>query len=162
MDIITAKLGANMAISELTANGQIGYEEPAVTEKVFECTIPADGSEARIEGPIGLRTDCAYRVTVDGKAYDCHVDYGERVHINSADEAYPVYINGDWAYNGGTIVYPYYLYLRYKNPNEHDTDGHVIVEMPIKEATIHTIDPKYLAGTVATKADIFGAMEASY
>ena len=28
--------------------------------------------------------------------------------------------------------------------------------------TIHPIDPKYLPDTVATKADIFGAMEASY
>lgn len=28
--------------------------------------------------------------------------------------------------------------------------------------TVHTIDPKYLPDTVVTKADIFGAMEASY
>ena len=28
--------------------------------------------------------------------------------------------------------------------------------------TIHPIDPKFLPNTVATKSDIFGAMEASY
>lgn len=144
MDIITAKLGANMAISELVANRQIGYEEPAVMEKLFECTIPADGSAVRIEGPIGLRTDCDYRVTVDGKAYDCFVGYGEMVHIEGCDEDYPVSINGNWDYNEGTIIYPYYLNVRYNNPNEQGTDGHVIVEMVVKEATIHTIDEKYL------------------
>ena len=92
MDIITAKLGANMAMSELAKNGQIGYEEPTVWGKLFECTIPADGSEVRIEVPNGLRTDCAYRVTVDGKAYDCYVGCGEMVHIRSYDEDYPVWI----------------------------------------------------------------------
>lgn len=42
-----------------------------------------------------------------------------------------------------------------------EAEGYYVSRIEFAE-TIHTIDPKYLPSSVATKADIFGAMEASY
>lgn len=138
-------------INTLAENGQIGYGDPAVTEKVFECTIPADGSAVRVDGTFSFRYDAVFTVTVDGKTYDCSpriYTQGENFdicHVDYPNDNFPLDIHGraDGGNGMGTFEV-YYFDVKYKNPNEHDADGHVIVEIPIKEATIVPIDPKFI------------------
>lgn len=84
MDMITSRAGANMAMSELAKNGQIGYEEPEVTEKVFECTWTIDGVEQTQGYPYG-----GY-VPNDTKVHE--VVYTGIYHGNSTDGDNGIYI----------------------------------------------------------------------
>jgi hypothetical protein len=135
------------SVEELKKNGQIGYEEPAVSEKLFECTIPA-GQKYVIFGDYPGFTyirGSALRLTVNGKSYDCTIKIGETSRIECSDANFPLNVSSEVDRREGDIVYLYLFYVSYKNPNEQDlsADCSVIVET-IKEATIHTIDPKYL------------------
>jgi hypothetical protein len=152
MDVLTAKIGANMAISELTESGQVGYVTPPAFEKVFECIIPADGSTVSIAGPFTFKGENYERfvtVTVDGESYDCYVrlfNQGDDAEIEPVTGSMPCKITG--VCNGKyTSVYAMVENLKVRYKTAHDADGHVIVGQ-LGQPTIHTIDPKYLPSTV--------------
>lgn len=146
MDIITAKLGAKMAQSELKANGQVGYTSPP--ETVFQTALGEVEGISTYEAPgkLGLVVGNTYTVRLADGDYECVCVGGEVDGLEF-----------HWLGNGGLIGYA-------------DTgETFVVVEMEVSpevtevgwmttvidtnvgasctviaSETIHTIDPKYL------------------
>ncbi len=145
MDMITAKLSANMAISELVENGQVGRADVKKQTAAEPFVYPAgkngvDGIKANYEY---LIEEATYIVTIDGVEYKTvgrHNGYpiffiGNELLVDGNEdtgEPFGIELPDDGNLNWSRMV------LKEK-PTE---DTHVTIELV--EETVQPIDPKYL------------------
>ena len=143
-----------------TDSQRLAHAEVAITELVPETTVQfkTDNDETGLDyttiNPVALTPGTVYEVMFDGAVYNCTLrDVGSRSILGNSklldqnDTGEPFIMNAS---------VPNKLYAYTTNKATHT------FRITVTEETIHPIDPKYLPDTVATKADIFGAMEASY
>lgn len=149
MDILTAKLGANMAKSELAENGQIGYTETSAPVVV----IP-DGSYEFSDGEYVVEnTQCPkagdpITLTLDGVVYsgaakEINLDGLSVIYIGNAvlfgEDTGENYMVGFIPAEGSCAVYVI-------DEASNQTAATHTVELSFQTQTIHPIDPKYLPG----------------
>lgn len=155
MDMTTLAMAKSYTDSQ-----RLAYAEVTMTELVPETTVQfkRDYDETGLDyttiNPITLTPGTIYEVLFDGVVYNCALRdvngrsiLGNSKLLDQNDTGEPFIMNAS---------VPNKLYAYTTNKATHT------FRITVTEETIHPIDLKYLPDTVATKADIFGAMEASY
>lgn len=143
-DLVSADAMILQEAKSYTDSQRLAYEVPEVIGKVFECTVPAGENDVSFRQPFRLDfyQFSTLPVTINGKSFDATISYGERRYINVED--YLSIIVEDT----NSIETPVNIYVDVYDPdgNGDSVDRHVSIDVDVvlKEASISTIDPKYL------------------
>lgn len=165
MDILTAKLGANMAQNSLKANGQIGY-----TKFSAPIVLIPNGSYEFSSGELGFpvsqlpKAGDTITLTLDGVVYtatarELYVEeagvtfllIGNTVVFGGVDtgEPFTLLFNSE---DGTSFA----LFFILAETGTESTTTHT-VEVSIAAEIIHPIDPKYRPSIVVDMDDVIGA-----
>lgn len=125
---------------------QLAYEEPAVMGKVFECIIPAGQNNIEFDVPVAMNnfkfeSGATYPVTINGKTVEARYDCGEACHFYG-DPYFELW-------GSEYVGQPYgSFHIEAYDPNGQGiaVARHITIDIDVvvKEAVVHTIDPKYL------------------
>lgn len=140
--------------------GGFGYTTPDKVKVLVTATCVAGEEVIRTNVPLVLEKDRAYRVRLNGKEYECvasNLLNTEVLYIGSVAVSDPTFADKDLPF----LYQEAFMNGVATSAIKTTESGDFSIEIT-ETSVIHTIDPKYLPDTVATKADILGAMEASY
>ena len=163
MDVIAAKLGANMAKADLVANGQIGSVETQTT-LIEEVTVKA-GKYTYYRNS-ATPADILAKVAV-GKTYNLYIGDVKYECVARESHYFQWYL-GNHAKMDNTLDTGENFVVGYCVGNRGELDviiPKVSVNTPVRwefeEETVHTIDPKYLPNPADLPSDWIVALKAA-